>query len=299
MARERNLANYQLGVIYKEKFFENQLAADRLETLLISKPEERLILPAKYNLYKIYQTLNPSKAELYKNDIISNYPNTRYAQILSGTISEGSDLVQTPSEIYKGIYKQFENQEYVALLETIEKSLSQFSGDELIPKFELLKASAIGKLKGLDEYKKAINYVFVTYPDTPEAKQADDILKVSIPRLEQMAISSDTISTKWKVLYKVGKREDVATKDLMDKIQKYIAEKQYDKFSVSYDVYNETESFVVIHGISSQEFSRYLIELLRDTKDYKITLPATVISSENYSVIQVKKNYNQYIELKI
>jgi len=299
MAKERNLAYYQLGVIYKEKFFENQLAADRLETLLLNKPEERLILPAKYNLYKIYQTINPSKSEVFKADIISNYPNTRYAQILSGAISEENNLVQTPSEIYKTTYKQFENQEYVTALETIEKCLSQFSGDDLIPKFELLKASVIGKLKGLEEYKKAINYVALTYPDTPEARQADDILRVSIPRLEQMAITSDTTSVKWKVLYKAGKRDDAATKDLMDKIQKYIVEKQYDKFSVSYDVYNETESFVVIHGVSSKEFSQYLIDLLQEAKDYKIKTPATVISSENYSVVQVKKNYNEFIALKI
>lgn len=299
MSKERNLAYYQLGVIYKEKFFENQLAADRLETLLLNKPEERLILPAKYNLYKIYQTINSSKAELYKTDIISNYPNTRYAQILSGTISEENNLTQTPSEVYKTTYKQFENQEYVTALATIEKSLSQFSGDDLIPKFELLKASAIGKLKGLEEYKKAINYVALTYPDTPEARQADDILRISIPRLEQKVILLDTTSTKWKVIYKVGQKDDVVTKDLTDKIQKYITEKHYDKFSVSYDVYNETENFVVIHGISSQEFSRYLIEVLRDTKDYKIKTPAVVISSENYSVIQIKKNYNQFIELKI
>jgi len=299
MAKERNLAYYQLGVIYKEKFFENQLAANRLETLLLNRPEERLILPAKYNLYKIYQTLDPSKAELYKTDIVANYPNTRYAQILSGMVSEENNLDQTPSEVYKTTYKQFENQEYATALETIEKCLSQFSGDDLIPKFELLKASAIGKLKGLEEYKKAINYVALTYPDTPEARQADDILRVSIPRLDQMTISLDTTSTKWKILYKAGKKDDVATKELMDKLQKYIVEKQFDKFSISYDVYNETENFVVIHGISSKEFSLYLIELLRDTKDYKIITPATVISSENYSVIQVKKNYDQFIALKL
>lgn len=299
MAKERNLAYYQLGIIYKEKFFENQLAADRLETLLAYHPEERLILPAKYNLYKIYQTTNSTKAETYKADIVSNYPNTRYAQILNGVLSEDSGLAQTPSEIYKTSYKQFENQEYLAVLETIEKSLSQFSGDDLIPKFELLKASAVGKLRGLEEYKKAMNHVVLTYPDTPEAKQADDILKVSIPQLDQMTLSLDTLSTKWKILYKAGKKDDPTTNDLIDKIRKYIAEKQYDKFFVSYDVYNETENFVVIHGISSKEFSQYLIELLRESKDYKIKTPATVISSENYSVIQVKKNYNQFIELKI
>lgn len=299
LAKERNLAYYQLGVIYKEKFFENKLAEDRFETVLINKPEERLILPSKYNLYKLYQISNPSKAETIKADIISNYPNTRYAQLLTGQISESSDLAQTPEEVYKVTYKQFENQEYVTALTTIEKSLSQFSGDALIPKFELLKASAIGKLKGLDEYKKAMNYVVLTYPDSKEAKQADDILRVSIPRLEQMTIALDTTSTKWNLLYKAGKRDDVATTTLIQKIEKYIKEKQYDKFTVSYDVYNETENFVVVHGISSREFAQYFIELLRDTKGYNIKTPATVISSENYSTIQVRKNFDQYLQIKI
>lgn len=299
LARERNFANYQLGVIYKEKFQEPDLASFKFETVLKSNPEERLILPSMYNLYLIYQTNNPSKAEEYKRNIIANYPNTRYAQILSGQITEEPSLNLTPNEVYNNTFKLFENQEYVQVLQTIDKCLPQFAGDDLIPKFELLKASAVGKLRGVEEYKKAVNYVALTYPDSKEGKQAEDILKVSVPVLEQMAISLDTISTNWKVLYKVGKKDDVATVQLIEKINKYIKEKDYSKFKVSYDVYNETESFVVIHGISSKEFSIYLIELLQTTKDYKIKTPAQVISSENYAVIQVRKNYNQFLELKI
>ncbi len=299
LAKERNFANYQLGVIYKEKFQELELSASKFELLLQSKPEERLVLPSMYNLYKIYETTNKSRAEEIKNQIILNYPNTRYAQLLSGNATEDVTLMQTPTEVYNSTYKQFNNQEYVATLETIDKSLAKFSGDDLIPKFELLKASAIGKLKGVDEYKKAINYVALTYPDSKEGKQAEDILKTSIPRLEQMTFSADSLSTNWKILYKAGKKEDVETVKLIEKLNKYIAEKQYDKFSVSYDVYNETENFVVIHGISSKEFSLYLIGLLKDDKDYKVITPAQVISAQNYSVVQVRKNLNQLIELKL
>lgn len=299
LAKERNLAYFQLGLIYKEKFFENKLAEDRFETLLTNKPEERLILPAKYNLFRLYEISNPSKADALKADIIANYPNTRYAQLLNGQITESDKLAQAPEEVYKTLYKQFENQEYATVLTTIEKCITQFSGDELLPKFELLKATTIGKLKGLEEYKKAINYVAITYPDTKEAKQADEVLNVNIPRLEQMIISSDTLSTKWKILYKVGKRDDVATTTLIQKIEKYIRENQYFKFSVSYDVYDEKDNYVVVHGISSKEFSRYFTELLRDTKGYNIKTPAIVISSENYSVVQVRKNLDQYLQLKI
>ena len=298
LGRERNFANYQLGVIYKEKFQEYKLAASKFELVLKNKPEERLVLPSMYNLYKIYEITDKPKAELVKNQIISSYPNTRYAQLLSGKITEDNTIVQTPEEVYKTTYKQFGNQEYTSVLGTIEKSLAQFAGDDLIVKFELLKANTLGKLKGVDEYKKALNFVALNFPNTDEGKQAEDILKSNIPILEQKVLKQDTLSKNWKIIYKVGNREDVETKTLEEKINKYIKEKQYDTFSVSFDVYNETENFIVIHGITSKEYANYLVKILKDTKEYKIVTPANVISSENYSVIQIKKNYNQFLELK-
>src|SRR5690606_2958064 len=44
----RNEAYYQLGLIYKEKFKEYELAKNKLEDLLSSNPEEKYIVPAKY-----------------------------------------------------------------------------------------------------------------------------------------------------------------------------------------------------------------------------------------------------------
>ena len=83
IAKERNYAYYQLGLIYKEKFSEYVLAKDKLEALLKSKPEERLIVPSKYNLFKLYELLGESnKAQAMKNDIITKHADSRYATIL-------------------------------------------------------------------------------------------------------------------------------------------------------------------------------------------------------------------------
>ena len=91
LAKDRNFAYYQLGIIYKEKFKENELAAARFEQLLKNNPEERLVLPAKYNLYKIYQIINPAKAEQLKQQIIAEYPNSRYAEIIKNPSIEITD----------------------------------------------------------------------------------------------------------------------------------------------------------------------------------------------------------------
>ncbi|OWP78135.1 type IX secretion system periplasmic lipoprotein PorW/SprE [Flavobacterium oreochromis] len=298
LIKERNNAYYNLGLIYKEKFFENKVAEERFEKLLANNPEERFILPAKYNLFRLYEISNPEKAQQLKNEIIVNYPNTRYAQLVNGQISEKNDS-EAPTKVYKDCHAMFENQEYKPALNKINDSMILFSGDPLLPKFELLKASLNGKLLGLNAYREGVQKVISTYPDTEEATRAEEILRLDIPKMEQMILSADTLSTKWKILYKVGLKEDAATKNLIDKLEKYIKEKQYYKFFVSYDVYNETDNFVVIHGISSREYARFLVELLAKTKGYQVKESATVISTQNYSVIQTKKNLNEYLQLKL
>jgi len=83
ITKDRNFAYYQLGLIYKDKFKEFELSKNKLKKLLNNNPEERLILPAKYNLYKVYLELHKnSEAEIVKNDILEKYPDSRYASIL-------------------------------------------------------------------------------------------------------------------------------------------------------------------------------------------------------------------------
>jgi hypothetical protein len=45
-----------------------------------------------YNLYKIYQITNSSKAEAMKDRINSQFPNSRYAQIINNTNLLGTGL---------------------------------------------------------------------------------------------------------------------------------------------------------------------------------------------------------------
>jgi hypothetical protein len=58
--------------------------------------------------------------------------------------------------------------------------ISQFSGDEIVSKFELLKANTLGKLKGLSAYKNALQLVADTYPNSEEGKNAQEIESNSI-----------------------------------------------------------------------------------------------------------------------
>jgi hypothetical protein len=55
-------------LIYKEKFKEYELATAKLEKLLQNNPEEKLVVPTLYNLYKIYQITDAAKAMLERKN---------------------------------------------------------------------------------------------------------------------------------------------------------------------------------------------------------------------------------------
>ena len=296
IAKERNFAYYQLGVIYKENFKDYPLAASKLEKLLKNNPEERLVLPAMYNLYKIYEIIDKERALAIKTRMVTQYPESHYAQILNHTDSETLATVKTPEKAYTELFKCFEAGDYRTAYAEVDIAIGQYAGDEMIPKFELLKADITGKLKGILEYNKALNFVSMRYPYYDEGKQAEVILGKNTALLAQLKFHAETPKS-WKILYKVGCNEAITTKVLLDKIRKFILDRSFDKLSVSNDVFDMTDNFIVIHGLISEEYAKSLAKILKNHKDYTITLNPVVISNYNYKVVQMKKNMADFLAL--
>ena len=293
---ERNFANYQLGLIYKEKFKENLLAAGKLESVLKSNPEERLIIPSKYNLYKIYEESGSSLATDMKYDIIKNHPESRYAEILLNPQAILTGSADSPDAKYQRLYKMFQNQEFLQVITGAEENISKYTGDPIVPKFEMLKANAIGRLQGFEDFKEALNYVALNYPNNPEGKKAQTMVAEQLPKLEPKVFSTETESTgtgNWKVVFPLKIREDKKALRLKELLEKSIEDLKY-KNVVSKDIYNLEDQFVVVHGFKSKDFALGYAELIKNNKDYRIDDENFVILSNNYKIIQVHKNIADY-----
>jgi hypothetical protein len=295
LKKDRDFADYQLGSIYKEKFKEYKLAASKFEKLLGNQPEERLILPSKYNLFKIYEIIGSPKANDIKQQIISEYPSSRYAQIIQNPNQE-SQGEQSPENVYANLYKEFENGNIRESFEKVNELIDVYTGDEIAPKFELLKAQIVARLKGLEEYKKALNFVALNYPNAQEGKKAEAILATDIPNLEKLTFKDNSDST-WKIIYPKNYLATNEIEELNKKLDKYIKDRNSSTVKTSIDFYDQDTGFVVVHGLSSKELAQSTISFLSDYKDYKIEDEAYIISSDNYTVVQIKKNWNNYLEL--
>jgi len=293
---ERNFANYQLGLIYKEKFKENLLAAGKLENVLKSNPEERLILPSKYNLYKIYEEEGSPLMAAMKDNIIKNHGDSRYAEILLNPQAVLADNSDSPDAKYGQLYEMYRNQEFLKVITGAEENINKYTGDPIVPKFEMLKANAIGRLNGYEPFKEALNYVALTYPNNPEGKKAELMVAEQLPKLEPKDFSPEEGSSgagNWKVVFPFSRNNEEATLKLMEKLEKSIKDLRY-KNTVSKDIYNLETQFVVVHGFKAKDFALGYAELIKNNKDHRIDNENFVILSSNYKIIQVHKNLQEY-----
>lgn len=293
---ERNFANYQLGLIYKEKFKENLLAAGKLEDVLKSNPEERLVLPSKYNLYKIYEEEGSALQASMKDDILQNHGDSRYAEILlnpSAVLTEGED---SPEARYGALYEKYRNQEFLSVITGAEENINKFTGEPIVPKFEMLKANAIGRLNGYGEFEEALNYVALTYPNNPEGKKAEQMISEQLPKLVNKEFSSEVTSTgtgNWKVVFPFKRSKNEDALELKERLEESIKDLKYSNV-VSKDIYTLEDQFVIVHGFKSKDRALGYSELIEKNKDYRIKNPRFVILSKNYKVVQVHKNLAAY-----
>ncbi len=300
ITKDRNFAYYQLGLIYKEKFKEYDLAIDRLEKLLSYNPEKRLVLPTLYNLHKIYTILdNETLAAQYKNEVISRYPDSRYAEILRNPNTILATDESSPEYKYKEIFEEFENSNYQYVIEKCESYISIYYGNVIISKFELLKANAIGRQQGFEAYKKALNFVALNYPNSEEGKEAQNLYKTLLPRIATKNFIYDEESNRWKVVYSFNREGRELAENLKERIDNALEWYRYDNMSTSIDYYIPDTIFVIIHGLNTKLGGRGFAQVLNESKKYKVKETFFEISSPNYKIIQIHKNLEDYLKLDL
>ncbi|POS02926.1 protein involved in gliding motility SprE [Flavobacterium croceum DSM 17960] len=291
LAKERNFAYYQLGVIYKEKFKEYPRAAQKLETLLDSNPEDRLILPTLYNLYKIYEIIDAEKAAALKMKITTKYPDSRYAQIINNQTLLSN--FGSPEQVYTTLYNDYEKGLLRETFNKVNVAVEQYNGEEVLSKFELLKAYLTGRLQGLSDMKKALNFVALNYPNSEEGKETEKFIATRLPQLEALEFNTEN-PTSWKLVFEAS-LDSLKNKPLLAKLNKFLKDRATDKLYISTDVYTLDQDFIVLHGLTTKENALETAQILKDYKEYKLSNKAIIISSENYKVVQAKKNINDYI----
>jgi len=191
-------AYYNVGLIYKEQLKDNKESAKNFEALMTRYPSNEYKLPTYYNLYRVYLSMDSlDKSDYYKNIILNDYPDTEYAKIILNPdyFKDQQKKVAIQKVFYENTYRAYLNKQYEDVIERKATADSLFPSSELAPKFEFLKAMAIGKTRPLTEFEASLRLVIVKYPGDSVSGRAKEILALMKPETVIPKDSTAAVST--------------------------------------------------------------------------------------------------------
>src|SRR5699024_5094695 len=213
----------------------------------------------------------------WKQDILTNHADSRYAKILRNPRSLRDDET-SPEKVYYKLYKEYKAGHYQQVIDRCEEEITRFTGEDIVPKMELLKATATGRLYGLKPYKEALNYVALNYPQTEEGKKAEEIVNKTLPKLENERFVKKADGN-YNLVYPLSSSDKEGAEDLKTTLDKALKEFEFDGFQTSVDTYSPDQIFVIVRGLHSKMGAEGLGEKLKKAKHYKIKRDHFGISS--------------------
>lgn len=305
LQKDRETALYGVGELYWEKFADGKLAEQRLTRLLSLTHNDKLKEKTLYLLYKINEK-NPKEADAYKQQLLTSFPNSEYAKPISGQQSTNEKELQ---EQYQRLSDQLAVQQYAEVLAYIQAHKTAYKTSSMGPDFDILKAKAIARLEGKAAYIRELEAIVQEYPNTSQADDLKEKLKILKDSSEKPTFLPDEEATSWKVVLQGGLDEQQLTQ-----LKNYLEENGFAYLTLSQDVYDDKEQFAVLHGFMSKQMAEGFVQRVnhyfqenalknKKKKDEEKNQENTmffkeffVISSENYAILQAFKNKEEYIK---
>ncbi len=172
-------AYFNSGETYLNKLKNLPKSVIQFETLNTRFPITKYKLLSYYYLYKINNELkNDTQASKYKNLILSEFPESNYAHMLSNPnyLKELYEQKEKINELYNQAYQEFTNKNYLKVFSFCKVSDSLYANNYIVAKFDLLKALSTGGTGDVDGLKNSLNELITRYPGTEERNTAEKIL---------------------------------------------------------------------------------------------------------------------------
>lgn len=184
-------AYYNAGVIYKDELDNYTKANGMFEALNSRYPNNKLLLESWYNLYLLAQKQNnAAKAEMYKNLILQNYPESIIAKVLKDPsyLNESKQREMAVQNYYRQAYDDYTSNNLDSAWNKCGYSNVLFKPNPLAAKFELLGALVLAKQHKLEEYTQALNKIVAKATNAEIKAEAQTLLallnKSSLPMVD-------------------------------------------------------------------------------------------------------------------
>lgn len=253
---ETATALYNVGLIYKEKIEDFPLAVKTFQEFARRFPTDPRVADAYYNNYMIQSKLeNQPEAQLYRNKLITEFPTSEYALMLSQPdyAKRMAAMYSEQDSIYSRTYKAYNDNKFDIVFQNVDYIKKNYPLSTLMPKFLFLNALSIGKSSAPDKFEKALTELVSSHPQSDVSSMSKDIL--ALMKQGQQAQTGTTGSSL------IAKREQI-TKTEIENLnqQKFTADKKSKHRLMLVSTTNTANSNKLLYTIASFNFSRFMIK---------------------------------------
>jgi len=191
-------AHYQAGMIFKSYLSENEKAVKILVSLCERFPENENYTPiAYYNLYLIYTEQNKNnKAKNCRERLLIKFPESKYSKLLNEPdyLAKIEQKKNSKKTHYENTLFLYNNKNYSTVIALCDSGLIEPENKELKPKYDLLKALAIGKSNDSLNFRKQLNEIVKNHPETEVKNRAEQIIALLDNPEKMLKINRETVS---------------------------------------------------------------------------------------------------------
>lgn len=263
-------------------------------------PKHNLVVECYFNLYMIYfKELNKkTEAEKYRQKILNEFPNSKYANILSDPnyldkLKKTKDRV---NELYEACFTAYKNEQYAKVLKSADEAAQLSPQNDLIPGFLYFRALAYGNLGDRTKMQTLLAEIVEKYPQadiTAQAQKTLDVLNSGKydPNYYQPAAAVDSF---YYVIITASEN-----KDLLNKMKFLLVDLTVELFPAN-DIRVSEEGFegerkqIIVRTFKNREKAAQLFTQVEASKYYK---EADKNSFEHFYIS--KSNYNKLLKLPI
>jgi hypothetical protein len=302
-----------MGVIYKEDLLDYEESIKSFKELIERYPDTEYGAPVYYYLYELSNNIQkPSEADLFASQLSVRYPESHFAKLLNNPnyLKELEEEEMKVVRAYEELYEQYRRGAYSQVIDGAERSMLQWPDDPLIPKYQYLRAMALGTLEGREAMKVALDTLIAQYPETEEGLQAQEIVDymyVEFPEIlqadqaaEGAMIYTDVDSAQehfFILAVHTSQNVNQVNFDLLNhNLDHY---NQYDLSLVQLEFSDSYNILVVSPFNNAEGASRYLQDIDRNRDIILKEMDPTqsrmmIISKENYGTLSESKEIIPY-----
>lgn len=186
------------GNIYRDDLGDRTKAAEAYLELLKRYPANKQLSLLYYNLYRIYTETNAPQAAIYKDKLLTEFPDSRYSHLIRDPeyLRKMDAQVQAFRSVYNSMYELYTDKQYSELISRAGQILPGSSEHAAIAaQIAYLQALAIGRTDSLPAFEEALKQIVEIYP-------ADSLIHPLVSQhLTYIADNRDSLMERTTALY--------------------------------------------------------------------------------------------------